>query len=155
VGLQPLATGRQGRLPIRLIAILALAACGASGQQQRLADRRLDEIKSTYPCVDTAKVRITTTDSDIARGSCWLVGVALQEIASGHARPFGVNPADTALVTSARMGQFHFAGLQGAPDEWYWWVLLSISGQPRNLEVHIQQLTKGIIVRAAEGPNIK
>lgn len=127
-----------------------LFACAANAQHEAVVATRIAEIKRTYPCADSIRIRTTASDKRLLRDACWLVGLGLHEIAVGNAERFGIARADTGVVTAASLAEFRFKGLRGAADEWYWLVTLTIAGKPRTLDVYIQQLEPTVKVTPTE-----
>jgi hypothetical protein len=135
-----------------LVATLLCAHCrDAAAQHGAEVTKRVQAIKRAFACIDTLKVPVRSMGPRMARADCWLVGLALHEVAVGHAKRYGINPSDTLAVTQATLHELRFAGLRGSADRWYWIVTLTIDGRAQTIEVYIDQLSPNVEVKRTEG----
>jgi hypothetical protein len=129
---------------------LAFAHC-VDAQDRGVAAQRLEGIRKTFPCVATHRIPTKIAGTISRSDACRFVALATNEIVLAHAEGIGVSRADGGSIESATVGQFRFTGLDGAPNRWYWYVTLHITGQVHDIEVEMDQLSPRVDVRRAEG----
>lgn len=122
----------------------------ANGQHANEVASRINAIKHTSPCVDTALIRLTVIGKTDRTVACWLVGLAFHEVAIGRGIPYHVPPEDSAGIHAVTITELRFPGIGGATDDWYWLVSWKPRSKEYGVEVVIKQLTSGVIVRRAE-----
>ena len=125
-------------------AIVGAMACDptAAGAQATSRTRRLAEIKAKYPCVPVSRVPRRILSKAVTGEACWMVGLAMAEIAEGRATKFGFTAGDTARVDSARVGEMRFRSLDGSPATEYWYAELTIGA--KHVEAQIDQRSRKV-----------
>ncbi len=118
---------------ITTLAVLLPVSCRAQGRESATP---LTEFQCGAPLPKTSSAVATLTKDQ----ACVIVGTAMRALAATHAQEGLPDPADTAIVTTARIHELTETSLNGADTIATWWtVTLRLSAKPYDVEVRLNK----------------
>lgn len=139
-----------------LLALAGVATC-AQAQASPLPPTRaskMAELRRSYACVSSARMRITARDPMVRREACWLVAAALQAVADGKARHLGVPPTDTADARAADVTYHAPSEDAVAGDEAQWQVAIRLPKRCTVVAVSVSQTAPTLTTTVSESPTV-